>query len=41
MLSEAYKDCAKENVTNHIQHTYYNKNVMGHKESINAIIERT
>ena len=41
MLSEAYKNCAKENVTKHIQHTYYNKNVMGHKESINAIIEKT
>ena len=41
MLSEVYKDCAKENVTKHIQHTYYNKNVIGHKESINAIIKRT
>jgi tryptophan halogenase len=37
MLSEKYKNHAKESMINHINRTYYDKNVMSHKESLKTI----
>ena len=37
MLSEKYKNYTKENMTDHINYTYHNKNVIGHKESLKNI----
>ena len=37
MLSEVYKTYIKNNIQNHINNTYYNKNLIGHKEYLNFI----
>ena len=37
MLSEKYKEYAKESMLNHINYTYHNKNVISHKESLKNI----
>ena len=37
MLSEKYKNYTKKNMTDHINYTYHNKNVISHKESLKNI----
>ena len=35
--TEKYKNYAKESMINHINRTYYDKNVISHKESLKTI----
>lgn len=37
MLSETYKNYAKDSMTDHINYTYYNKSVISHKECLKNI----
>jgi len=37
MLSEKFKICIKNDINNHINNTYYNKNLIGHKEYLKLL----